>query len=422
MTIRITPTQLADGREFFYFDDSPDYAAGRLTRRLDDPRPLTQRDAPFTDPATGALGQPTAPEMRFDQLTGEWIPMASQRMNRTFMPGAGSCPLCPANPEADYHGGEIPDTDYDVVVFENRFPSFWRPAGTDLDSQWTLDPGGLFKVRNAAGRCEVICFSPNHAAELASVSEQRMRTIIEAWAVRTAELQQLDGIAQVYPFENRGAEVGVTLTHPHGQIYAYPFITPKTAAMMRQARQYQEQTGRKLLQDVLDAELAGPRVVAASQHWAAYVPAAARWPVEVHVAPLRDVPDLPSLTAAERDDLAGFYLRLLGGLDRYFAADAAPDAAAEVAEVGVDAPAAMPLPYMAGWHQAPVDPELRPLGRLHLQLFSIRRAPDKLKYLASSESGMGAWISDTTPERIADRLRAALAQVTPNSETGTSPS
>jgi UDPglucose--hexose-1-phosphate uridylyltransferase len=259
-----------------------------------------------------------------------------------------------------------------------------------------------------------------------------MRTIIEAWAVRTEELQQLDGIAQVYPFENRGAEVGVTLPHPHGQIYAYPFITPKTAAMMRQARQYQDQTGRKLLQDVLDAELAGPRVVALSDHWAAYVPAAARWPVEVHVAPLRDVPDLPSLTSAERDDLAAFYLRLLRGADRYFAADAAPPPSSEPsgsapgrqdqrqATTGArPAPANSPLPYMAGWHQAPVDPELRPFGRLHLQLFSIRRAPDKLKYLASSESGMGAWISDTTPEHIADRLRGALAQVKPEGDTET---
>jgi UDPglucose--hexose-1-phosphate uridylyltransferase len=115
------------------------------------------------------------------------------------------------------------------------------------------------------------------------------------------------------------------------------------------------------------------------------VPAAARWPVEVHLAPHRDVPDLAALDAGERDELASVYSELLQRLDRYFP------------EVGR-------LPYIAGWHQAPLG-EGRDLGRLHLQAFSVLRSPGKLKYLAGSESGMGAWVNDTTPERIATRLR-----------------
>jgi UDPglucose--hexose-1-phosphate uridylyltransferase len=418
MTIRITPTHLADGRELFYFDDSPPYAEGRLTRRLDDPRPLADRSAPFKDPLTGQLTKPTGPQMRLDRLTGEWIPMASHRMDRTFLPAADSCPLCPARPAPAepapaepgttaqaVQDGEIPDTDYDVVVFENRFPSYWRAPDQGIHTAQE-DEAGLWRSRPAAGRCEVVCFSSQHGAALADLPETRIRTIIEAWAVRTEALQATDGIAQVYPFENRGAEIGVTLSHPHGQIYGYPNTTPKTGAMVRQAAAYHRQTGRHLLPDLVAAEATGPRLVAQSQHWLAYVPYAARWPVEMHLAPRKDRPDLPSLSPAERDDLAAIYQRLLRGLDRFFVdADGAP----------------IPLPYIAGWHQAPVDPTLRPLGRLHLQFFSIRRAPGKLKYLAGSESGMGAWISDTTPERIADRLRAALAEADANTAADAAP-
>jgi UDPglucose--hexose-1-phosphate uridylyltransferase len=126
-----------------------------------------------------------------------------------------------------------------------------------------------------------------------------------------------------------------------------------------------------------------------------YVPEAARWPVEVHLAPRRDVRSLPDLNDGERADLASTYPRLMRGLDHFFlTADGSP----------------IPLPYVAGWHQAPIDPALAALGRLHLQVLSIRRAPNKLKHLAGSEAGMGAWISDTTPEHIADRIRRALAR------------
>jgi UDPglucose--hexose-1-phosphate uridylyltransferase len=388
---RVTATTLADGREFFYFDDSPPYVTGEAVRRTDDPRPLPDRTQPFPDPDTGELRPPQGPEMRYDVLTGDWIPMASHRMNRTFLPAADSCPLCPADPGSAYHDGEIPDTDYDVAVFENRFPSYWRLPGQDVRAEWLQDGESLWPVRHAAGRCEVICFSPDHTTSVAALPDRRVRTIIEAWAARTEALGAMDGIGQVYPFENRGAEIGVTLPHPHGQIYAYPGVTPKTRAMLSQAAAHREATGRKLLTDVLEAELRGPRLIATTDHWAAYVPEAARWPVELHLMSLRDVPDLPALTSAERADLATLYPRLLRAFDRFF-------------------PTGGPLPYIAGWHQAPVDPELRDLGRLHLQAFSIRRAPDKLKYLAGSESGMGAWISDTTPERIATRLRAALAE------------
>lgn len=390
--VRRTATTLADGRDLFYFDDSEPYVSGEQTRRLDDPRPLPGRYEPVV--TTGVDGvetvQPvTGPTMRYDVLTGEWIPHAAHRMNRTHLPPADANPLAPAKPGAAYSDGEIPAEDYDVVVFENRFSSLMRVPGT-VDEVTHVDGEDLWQQRPAVGRCEVICFSPDSSKSLAQVSPRRMRTIIEAWADRTAELGKVDGVEQVFCFENRGQEIGVTLHHPHGQIYAYPYLMPKTETMLRQARAHREKTGRNLLADVLAAELrSGRRIVLESEHWVAYVPMAARWPIEIHLAPRRDVADLPGLTDAEREDLATVYLELLGRMDRFFPA----------AEDGTPTKA----PYISAWHQAPVR-EGRDDLRLHLQIFSILRAPGKLKYLAGSESGGGAWISDTTPERIADRL------------------
>ncbi len=385
---RRTSTTLADGRELLYFDDSEPYVSGAATRRLDDPRPLPDRFAPVVGP-DGVERPVSGPEMRYDVLTGEWVPMAAHRMNRTFLPPADANPLAPAKPGAAYSDGEIPAEDYDVVVFENRFPSLLTVPGV-TDQVSPLNGEELYPVRPAVGRCEVICFSSDSTASLASVTPARMRTVIEAWSDRTTALGALEGVEQVFCFENRGKEIGVTLHHPHGQIYAYPYLTPRTATMLRQARAHRERTGRNLLRDVLDAELrAGVRIVLESAHWVAYVPAAARWPVEVHLAPRRDVPDLPALTDDEKADLAATYLTLLQRLDRFFVdPDGAP----------------VPLPYIAAWHQAPVRDGRDDL-RLHLQLFSVLRAPGKLKYLAGSESAMGAWISDTTPERIAARLQ-----------------
>jgi UDPglucose--hexose-1-phosphate uridylyltransferase len=364
--VRRTSTTLADGRELIYFDDSEPYVSGAATRRLDDPRPLPDRFAPVVD-SDGATHPITGPEMRYDVLTGEWIPMAAHRMNRTFLPPADANPLAPAKPGALYSDGEIPAEDYDVVVFENRFPSLMTVPGVP-DEVSPLNGEALYPTRPAVGRCEVICFSADSQASLASVTPARMRTVIEAWADRTTALGALDGVEQVFCFENRGKEIGVTLHHPHGQIYAYPYVTPRTATMLR---------------------LAGVRIILESTHWVAYVPAAARWPVEVHLAPRRDVPDLPALNEDERADLATTYLTLLRLLDCYFVA---PD----------DEP--VPLPYIAAWHQAPTH-EGREDLRLHLQIFSVLRAPGKLKYLAGSESAMGAWISDTTPELVAARLQ-----------------
>ena len=242
--------------------------------------------------------------------------------------------------------------------------------------------------RPAFGRCEVVCFTSDHKASFASLSPRRVRTVVEAWADRTVTLGAMDGIEQVYCFENRGEEIGVTLHHPHGQIYGFPFVTPVTTRMLTQARGYAAGTGRNLFDDMVAGEIAaGIRLVARNEHWTAFVPAAARWPYEVLLFPAEPVPDIPALSDQARAAFCDLYLDVLHRLDALFG---------------------VPLPYIAAWHQAPPgDAFARREFRLHLQVLSVRRAPGKLKYLAGTESGMGVWINDVLPEEAALRLREA---------------
>jgi UDPglucose--hexose-1-phosphate uridylyltransferase len=233
-----------------------------------------------------------------------------------------------------------------------------------------------------------VCFTPDHDASFASLSPLRVRTVLGALADRTGELSAMPDIEQVFCFENRGQEIGVTLPHPHGQIYGYPFIPPKTQAMLAAARRHADRTGRVLLADVLAAERAAEvRLVAGNEYWTGYVPAAARWPFEVHVVPHRQVYDLAGLTDEESAAFAPVYLDILRRCDALFDA---------------------PLPYISAWHQAPVRHPDRELAYLHLQLTSVRRAAGKLKYLAGSESAMGVFVNDVRPEEAARMLREAL--------------
>ncbi|MFF0658587.1 galactose-1-phosphate uridylyltransferase [Micromonospora tulbaghiae] len=356
--IKRTVTTLADGRELIYFDETDDACrTGSDDRVLPPP--------------------PAAPELRHDPLLDEWVAIAAHRQTRTHLPPAAECPLCPSR---SGHLGEIPAPDYDVAVFENRFPSFSH-RGARVPP--TMLPE-FVPSRPGTGRCEVVCFTSSHDTSFAGLTSQRVRTVMEAWADRTAELSGLPGVEQVFCFENRGEEIGVTLHHPHGQIYGYPFVTPRTRRMLASARSYAESNdGADLFAAVLAAEQSGERVVAANAHWTAFVPAFARWPFEVHLYPHRKVADLAALSDAERAAFGPVYLDVLRRLDGLFG---------------------VPMPYVSGWQQAPVRID-RHLAYLHLQLFTPRRAPGRLKYLAGSEAAMGVFINDVRPEDAARMLR-----------------
>ena len=303
-----TSARMADGREIIYFDETPD--AERVF--------VDQRDLPPVIPGS---------QVRYDALlaSGWASPVTGRPGSTTRRPTPARCARRPPT-----NASEIPSPDYDVVVFENRFPSFAGAGETAAD-------GGLFDTRVGNGRCEVVCFTSDHNATLSALPTSRMRTVIEAWADRTAALSALPGVEQVFCFENRGVEIGVTLAHPHGQIYGYPFATPKTAAAIRSVQAHRAANGTNLFADLLAGELAdGSRIVGQNEHWVAFVPFAARWPVEVHLYPRRQVRDLTELDNTERDALAELYLEVIRRMEGVF-----DDT----------------LPAITGVHQAPVHAE-----------------------------------------------------------------
>lgn len=357
-------SRLSDGRELIYFDDADTM--------------LSAERAPDTRPAEP---RPPVATMRQDPLTGEWVSIASARQNRAFLPEQD--PLAPSTPG---HPTEVPNDDYNVVVFENKSPSFGPALPAPSDPNNDLTASGLGRSRPSYGRCEVICFGPERDGSFATLNDSRARTVIEALADRTQELSALPGVRQVFPFENRGEQIGVTIRHPHGQIYAYPYVTPRTQRLLGSIRAY----GPNLFADILAHELQAERVVLAGENFTAFVPFAARWPIEVHLLPHRHIPDLAATVPEERDELAAMCRRLLRAVDRHYEKS---------------------VPYIAAWHQAPVR-ESRDEVRLMLQITSPQRAPDKLKFLAGSEAAMGAFIADVEPEAAAERFRDALKMET----------
>lgn len=345
-----TSTRLADGRELIYYDQRDDSVRDAVDRRPLDPTVTTS-------------------EVRRDPLLGDSIAVASHRQGRIYHPPADECPLCPPRATGSARS---------------------RTRRTTPSSSRTVSP----RWPSDSGRCEVVCFTSDHNASFADLTEEQARLVLDAWTDRTSELSHLPSVEQVFCFENRGAEIGVTLGHPHGQIYAYPFTTPRTALMLRSVAAHKEATGGENLFDaVLERELADERVVLEGEHWVAFVPYAAHWPYEVHLYPKRRVPDLLALDEEARTEFPQVYLELLRRFDRIF---------------GEGEP---PTPYISAWHQAPFGAleEFEGVNRddfaLHLELFTIRRTSGKLKFLAGSESGMNVFINDVPPEFAARRLR-----------------
>jgi len=289
-------------------------------------------------------------QRRWNPLRREWVLVAASRQGRTFLPERVDCPLCPSRPG---HATEIPASRFEAAVFENRFPS-------------------MVPARPAGGSCEVVVYTDEHEGSFATLSASRLTRLAEVWTDRYRELTARRGVRYVFIFENRGEQVGVTLHHPHGQIYAYPFVPPVAAIELRRS-------GGCLLCQLIDDERKGRRRVLIDHGGViAYVPGYARWAYEVHVATRTHRPALTALTPAAR--------RALLAYDRLFD---------------------VPMPYMMVMHQAATG-QPAAQAHLHVEFYPILRDRGKLKYLAGSESGAGVFINDTLAEESADRLRAAL--------------
>jgi UDPglucose--hexose-1-phosphate uridylyltransferase len=327
-------------------------------------------------PAPGGPAAAPNPHLRWHPLRGEWVAYASHRQARTFLPPPEYNPLRPAAPGET--PTELPRGRYDVAVFDNLFPTL---TGRAHDP-----PASLVPTMAARGACEVVVFTQDPLARLGTLPLPHLELLLQVWGHRTAVLGARDDVDYVLPFENRGVEVGVTLHHPHGQIYAYPFVPPVPARMHEHERRHFEAHGRTLLGGLLEAELAaGERLLYRGEHALAFVPAWARYPYETWVAPRRAVATLADLQPAERTDLARALKTVLLKFDALWA---------------------RPFPYLMAWYQAPVDGRPHPEGHLHAEFYPPYRSRDRLKYLAGTELAAGLFANDTLPEERARELQA----------------
>jgi UDPglucose--hexose-1-phosphate uridylyltransferase len=324
-------------------------------------------------PQAGAAG-PRSSHLRWHPLRGEWVTYAGHRQDRTFLPPPSWNPLAPTSDPA--HPTEVPAGNWQVAVFENLFSALGSSAAP---------PREIVETAPCGGRTEVVVFAQDPRGSLGGLPADHLALVVDVWADRTAALAARDDVAYVFPFENRGVEVGVTLHHPHGQIYAYPFVPPVAARELELMRAHHAAHGRGLLEDLIVAELdAGVRMLDAGEHAVAWVPVCARWAYEIWIAPRRPAPTLDALDPAERRDLArvlGLCLRKLDALWK------------------------RPMPYLLAIHQAPTRGD-HPYAHVHIEIYPWLRMPDRIKYLAGSEIGAGVFTADTLPEVKARELRA----------------
>ena len=318
-------------------------------------------------------------ELRWHPLLEEWVITATHRQERTFHPPPEYCPLCPTRP--DLPPTEVPDPDYEIVVFENKFPSLLREPPAPA-----VEPTPFSPVRASEGVCEVVLYTADHNATLTELPLERIVQLIYVWRDRYQELSRRPEVQYVFIFENKGREIGVTLGHPHGQIYAYPFIPPKIERELHAQRRHRRRTGRCLLCEIVAFEVAQRvRLVEENAHWVAMVPFFARYPYEVWLLPCAHRRDLLEINEDEIGSLAQILKRVLMRYDGLWG---------------------FSMPYVMAQHPRPSDGKPHRAWHFHIEFYPPYRTPDKLKYLAGSESGAGVFINDTLPEQTAAELRA----------------
>lgn len=344
-------------------------------------RPLAEGTEEITAPSPSDTPPGSQTHLRWHPLRGEWVAYASHRQNRTFLPPAEFNPLAPATDPA--HPTEVPAGDWEVAVFENRFPTLTghaeEPAGTEAIAS-------IVPTRPGKGACEVVVFTQDPAASLGTLPLAHLEMLLEVWADRYRELGARDDVEYVFPFENRGVEVGVTLHHPHGQIYAYPFVPPIPARELAQQQAYLQKHGRGLLEDLIAQEIQdGRRMLYSGDRALAWMPVCARYSYEVWIAPRRPAPSVTDLDAGERADFARALKTVLLKYDGLWS---------------------KPFPYILAFHQAPTDGKDHPEAHLHIEIYPAYRMPNRLKYLAGSEIGAGVFTADTLPEEKVKELQA----------------
>lgn len=325
-------------------------------------------------PSDSGLSRPqtwTPPHLRWNAMRGEFVSISASRQDRPFLPPREYCPLCPTKVAHDGQtfATEVPSSDklYSWAVFENMFPGLSQAEGKHT------------------GRCEVVLYSPRHESTLAQEPLSQIEGLIAVWQDRCIEIAKDPGIEFIFLFENKGTEIGVTLHHPHGQIYAFNHVPPFVKCEHQMAEEHYARTGECLMCHLSAEELrTRDRIVFESERIVAFIPFAARYPYEVHITTREHRPLIQQLTTAERRELALALKTVLLKYDKLFG---------------------FPMPYIMAHHQARARDTQCPHYHWHIELYPPYRTAQKLKYLAGVESGTGFFINDTYPEEKAAELR-----------------
>jgi UDPglucose--hexose-1-phosphate uridylyltransferase len=330
---------------------------------------------------------PTQPHRRHNALTGEWLLVSAERTSRPWrgreeapppvdVPSYdASCYLCPGNVRAN--GSRNPEYD-STFVFTNDFAAL-RP---DLPAASFEDR--LLLAESERGTCRVVCFSPRHDLPLSRMTASQARLVVDVWATETADLGKTFGWVQI--FENRGAAMGASSPHPHGQIWAGDALPLEALKEDATQRRHWESTGRRLLLDYAEQEAGGSRVLAMDDDWLVLVPFWAAWPFETLVIARHPVARIPELGDRQRNSLAERLTELLRGYDALFDE---------------------PFPYSMGWHQAPCDGQDRPYWQLHAHFYPPMLRATVRKFMVGYEL-LSEPQRDITAEEAAERLRSAM--------------
>jgi UDPglucose--hexose-1-phosphate uridylyltransferase len=324
-------------------------------------------------------GKKPSPHQRWHPLRREWVIYASHRQNRTFLPPKDYSPLS-VSKNKDFPT-EMPEGNYEVAVFENLFPSL----NLSTEDRPSMD----IPTQPSKGVCEVVVFTKDPDSSLGELPQNRIKLILEVLGERTKELSKIDLIQYVMPFENRGIEMGVTLHHPHGQIYSYSFIPPVQERFLDSMKEYWKEKGAGLLEKIIQDEIKDKdRIILETESIICFIPSFARYPYETWIAPKRRVQFIYDLTTTEMNELSFVLKNLLLKFDHLWQ---------------------KPFPYLMILNQAPVKGDYS-FAHLFFQITPPYRTKDRLKYLAGTELGAGIFVNDSLPEEKAAELKNVIME------------
>ncbi len=327
-------------------------------------------------------------ELRWNPMIKDWVMVASNRQNRPQMP-KDWCPFCP-DPNDHNPDKKVPDT-YEVLEYDNDFPALSQnpPEPDDVATD-------LYKVRKSHGKCEVVLYSPNHTGTLKELSDEHLRKLVDLWVERFNVMKSDPEIKYVFIFENRGNEVGVTMPHPHGQIYGYPMIPKKIELELDSAKEHFEENHECLFCRMTEEERrANLRIVHENDSFIAYIPFFADYTYGIYILSKTHKPTIADLSDKEKDDLGRMVRDISGMYDTIF-------------------PERPVFPYMMCMHNAPVNNDIETYKgfedsyHFHIEMYPVLRAANKQQFMASSETGVWAHCNPTAPEEKAEEMRQAM--------------